>query len=133
MWTNIWRVVRRTRVNFHLNELINNFHPNQVQIRRFLQCSAEFSTRVLTLPFRGATAMWSRSMAALGAGTVLARDSCQRPVETTYLYMNVRPRQDRHLIKMTFLLGSWTQALFGRADPKFWIGESCHLKVLNKV
>jgi len=41
MWINTWRAVRRTRVNPHLNGLINNFQLNRVQIERFSQMQEE--------------------------------------------------------------------------------------------
>ena len=44
MWINTWRVERRTRVNSHLNRLINNFHLNRVQIGRFSQKMNDFAT-----------------------------------------------------------------------------------------
>jgi len=35
VWINTWHVERRTRVNSHLNGLINNFYLNRVQIGWF--------------------------------------------------------------------------------------------------
>ena len=44
MWINTWCVERRTRVNSHLNGLINNFHLNRVQFGRFSQVACHQNT-----------------------------------------------------------------------------------------
>ena len=86
MWINTWRVERRTRVNSHLNRLINNFHLNRVQIGRFSHGRWETNSCASLCPASGSYC--GRPIKQYGNPTV--NIYCRRGLMAAWFWQNSR-------------------------------------------